>query len=173
MNPKQNAAGPSGTAPQRFPRWDDLPDIDLYLDQVLSLMDRYLAACVPVCQGHVVTASMINNYVKLRVMPPPVKKRYGRLHLAYCIVIALLKQVLPIQEVKALLRHLFEEDPSGAAQAFDRFCALQERAFADAQRRASSARDAAAQTALAVELAAQANACKSTAQRLMAHPLDP
>ena len=97
------AAWSAGLAAQRLPRWDELPDIDLYLDQVLTLLDKYLGPFLPENGGHALTASMINNYVKLRIVPAPVKKRYGRVQLAYLLVIGLLKQVLPIPDVKTLL----------------------------------------------------------------------
>ena len=87
------AAWSAGLAAQRLPRWDELPDIDLYLDQVLTLLDKYLGPFLPENGGHALTASMINNYVKLRIVPAPVKKRYGRVQLAYLLVIGLLKQV--------------------------------------------------------------------------------
>ena len=61
-------------AGQRLPRWEELPDLELYMDQVLSLMDRYLGDC-PGFDRKGLTASMVNNYVKLGVMPPPVKKK--------------------------------------------------------------------------------------------------
>lgn len=68
------AAWSAGLAAQRLPRWDELPDIDLYLDQVLTLLDKYLGPFLPENGGHALTASMINNYVKLRIVPAPVKK---------------------------------------------------------------------------------------------------
>ncbi|MFR9161525.1 MAG: DUF1836 domain-containing protein [Ruthenibacterium lactatiformans] len=67
------AAWSAGLAAQRLPRWDELPDIDLYLDQVLTLLDKYLGPFLPENGGHALTASMINNYVKLRIVPAPVK----------------------------------------------------------------------------------------------------
>ena len=104
------AAWSAGLAAQRLPRWDELPDIDLYLDQVLTLLDKYLGPFLPENGGHALTASMINNYVKLRIVPAPVKKRYGRVQLAYLLVIGLLKQVLPIPDVKALLESQFQDE---------------------------------------------------------------
>ena len=100
------AAWSAGLAAQRLPRWDELPDIDLYLDQVLTLLDKYLGPFLPENGGHALTASMINNYVKLRIVPAPVKKRYGRVQLAYLLVIGLLKQVLyefPLKELDLFL----------------------------------------------------------------------
>ena len=73
------AAWSAGLAAQRLPRWDELPDIDLYLDQVLTLLDKYLGPFLPENGGHALTASMINNYVKLRIVPAPLWTRPTRL----------------------------------------------------------------------------------------------
>lgn len=172
------AAWSAGLAAQRLPRWDELPDIDLYLDQVLTLLDKYLGPFLPENGGHALTASMINNYVKLRIVPAPVKKRYGRVQLAYLLVIGLLKQVLPIPDVKALLESQFEgaqeqtdggAEKRGFAKAFDCFCTLQETAFADMARQAAQLETAAGtRPALAMEMAVRANASKTLAEKLIA-----
>ena len=65
-------------ASQRLPRWAELPDLELYMDQVLSLVERYLGS-YPGFDGKGLTASMVNNYVKLGVMPAPVKTTRRRL----------------------------------------------------------------------------------------------
>ncbi len=80
-----------------LPRWEELPDIDLYMDQVLSLTARYLDPM----QIKPVTAAMINNYVKLQLIPKPVKKRYSRMHVAYIFAIAVLKDVFEISQIQA------------------------------------------------------------------------
>ena len=80
-----------------LPRWEKLPDIDLYMDQVLSLTDRYLNP-----MGlRPLTAAMINNYVKLQLIPKPVGKRYTRMHVAYIFAIAVLKDVFEIAQIKS------------------------------------------------------------------------
>lgn len=56
-----------------MPRWDDLPEIDLYMDQVISVTDKLLSS-LSVEDTPILTPSMINNYVKNRIIPPPVKK---------------------------------------------------------------------------------------------------
>ena len=165
------AAWSAGLAAQRLPRWDELPDIDLYLVQVLTLLDKYLGPFLPENGGHALTASMINNYVKLRIVPAPVKKRYGRVQLAYLLVIGLLKQVLPIPDVKTLLESQFEggAEKRGFAKAFDCFCTLQETAFADMARQAAQLETAAGtRPALAMEMAVRANASKTLAEKLIA-----
>ena len=85
----------------RLPRWEELPDLELYMDQVLGLMQRYLGAC-PGFDDKGLTASMVNNYVKMGALPPPRKKRYSREHLARLLVICILKASLPISAIERL-----------------------------------------------------------------------
>jgi len=84
-----------------LPDWDSLPQLDLYMDQVILLLNRYLSPIVR--EEKYVTASIINNYVRMKVMPPPVKKRYARVHLAYLIIICTLKQSLSISCIQRML----------------------------------------------------------------------
>lgn len=101
-----------------LPRWDELPDLELYMDQVLSLMERYLGA-YPGYDRKGLTASMVNNYVKQGVMPPPVKKKYNRTHLAHLVMICVLKGSFPIELIKNLILAASGElDGAG----YDRFC---------------------------------------------------
>lgn len=86
----------------KLPYWDELPEIELYMDQVIVLMEKYLS--LHISNGDkIITPSMINNYVKLGIMPAPIKKRYSRIHIAYLIIICSLKQVIPIPEIKRLI----------------------------------------------------------------------
>ena len=105
MSSKEQAkTAPAGASEPRgaLPAWEDLPDIDLYMDQVVSLMTRYLG---PVAEdgGKALTASMVNNYVKTGLVPPPAKKRYAREHLAYLAIVCSLKAVLPLSGIRELL----------------------------------------------------------------------
>ena len=84
-----------------LPDWESLPELDLYMDQVILLLNRYLSPMVG--EEKYVTASIINNYVRMKVMPPPVKKRYARVHLAYLIIICTLKQSLSISCIQRML----------------------------------------------------------------------
>lgn len=86
-----------------LPDWDSLPQLDLYMDQVILLLTRYLTPIDRDAEEKFVTASIINNYVRMRVIPPPVKKRYSRIHLAYLVVICTLKQSLSISCIQRLL----------------------------------------------------------------------
>lgn len=84
-----------------LPDWEGLPELDLYMDQVILLLNRYLSPMAG--EEKYVTASIINNYVRMKVMPPPVKKRYARIHLAYLIIICTLKQSLSISCIRRML----------------------------------------------------------------------
>ena len=86
-----------------LPDWDELPQLDLYMDQVILLLKRYLAPLGRSGEEKAITASIINNYVPMKVMPPPVKKRYSRVHLAYLIIICTLKQSLSISCIQRML----------------------------------------------------------------------
>lgn len=90
---------------ERFelPDWESLPQLDLYMDQVILLLTRYLPPMDRDSDERTITASIINNYVRMKVVPPPVKKRYSRVHLAYLVIICTLKQSLSISCIQRLL----------------------------------------------------------------------
>lgn len=95
-------------AEKSLPPWNELPDIELYMDQLTGLVNRYLGNTT---KDRMLTASMVNNYVKMKVMPAPTKKKYTREHLMYLIVICVLKQVMPLSAVDAVLRAGLETTP--------------------------------------------------------------
>lgn len=80
-------------------RWNDLPKFPVYCDQLLQIVQDELSF-MQIGDERLITKSMVNNYVKWSMMPKPVKKKYDKLHIAYVIVITILKQVLPISEIK-------------------------------------------------------------------------
>lgn len=86
-----------------LPDWDSLPQLDLYMDQVIILLNQYLEPLTREEDEKAVTASIINNYVRMKVMPPPVKKKYSRVHLACLIIICILKQSLSISCIQRML----------------------------------------------------------------------
>ena len=87
----------------RLPRWEELPDIELYMDQVIALMGKYLQG-VTAGDEKLLTPSMVNNYVKLGLMPAPVKKKYSRSHLAHLIIICAMKRVMPMSAIGELIQ---------------------------------------------------------------------
>ncbi|MBS5140989.1 MAG: DUF1836 domain-containing protein [Clostridium sp.] len=85
----------------------DIPKIDLYMDQVTTFMDQALAPYKRLSDGKVLTKTMINNYTKAKVLPPPVKKKYGRTHIMLLIMIFHLKSVLSIKDIATLFQPIF------------------------------------------------------------------
>lgn len=142
-----------------LPRYEALPDIELYMDQVIGLLNKYLAPLYT--DGAPVTASMINNYVKLRLLPPPVKKKYNRLHLAYLIVITVTKQVMPITEARLLLQLVAQNTEQ---QAYNDFCTAQEQAL----RRAADTAMQITQESGALQKAVQNAVVCATADKMFA-----
>lgn len=90
----------------KLPSWEMLPTIGLYMDQMITLMNEYLGI-FPIAEGKnstdVITASTINNYVRLGVMPAPIKKKYMRTHIAYLIIFCTLKITFSISEIGNLI----------------------------------------------------------------------
>lgn len=86
-----------------LPEWDSIPNFGLYMDQVISLLEEYLSFIPCDEKNKFVTASTINNYVRLKIMPAPIKRKYYRSHIAYLIFILVLKQTLSINDVQKLV----------------------------------------------------------------------
>lgn len=111
---------------QRPSDWDSLPDIPLYMDQLLSLMNRQTISF----QGDdALTGAMVNNYIKDGVMPRAEGKRYNAEHLADLTAICVLKQVLSVRDI-ALVRS-FALD-GNASERYAGFCRELDRALARA-----------------------------------------
>lgn len=87
--------------------WERIPDIDLYMDQVISYMERQHLGLNPE-GGESLTSSMINNYIKHGLLPRAKGKRYDREHIGYLTAICLLKQVLTVNETGVLLKNVME-----------------------------------------------------------------
>ena len=85
----------------------DIPNIDLYMDQVTTFMDEQLASTKRYPDDKILTKTMINNYTKAKVLPPPVKKKYGRTHIMLLIMIFHLKSVLSIKDIATLFQPIF------------------------------------------------------------------
>ena len=88
-----------------YPKWEDIPNIDLYLDQVLLYVNQVCAPISPDKEKGL-TASMVNNYVKHGYLTKPDKKKYQRKQIARLIAITTLKSVFSIQEIAQTLNSL-------------------------------------------------------------------
>ena len=104
----------------KLPRWRELPDLDIYMDQVISLLSRYFEG-YPGCDEKGITSSMVNNYVKQGIIPPPQSKKYNRIHLAYLIIICIMKNIMPISMVGKAIRGKTETE-TDYEELYNRFC---------------------------------------------------
>jgi hypothetical protein len=84
----------------RLPRYHEIPNVGLYLEQTGQYINEYLEPVLPGC----LTSSMISNYVKKGLISSPVKKQYGREQIAYLLFIAVAKQVLSLDALQSFIR---------------------------------------------------------------------
>ena len=83
---------------------EDIPDIDLYMDQVTTFMDSRLKNTTRhPDEDKVLTKTMINNYAKNDLLPPPIKKKYSKEHVLLLIFIYYYKGLLSINDIQTLL----------------------------------------------------------------------
>lgn len=88
---------------------DDIPNIDLYMDQVTTFMDQHMRATTRNPQeDKILTKTMINNYAKNDLLPPPVKKKYSKEHVLVLIFIYYFKGILSIGDIQELLHPITE-----------------------------------------------------------------
>jgi len=111
----------------RCPRYDELPTIPLYSDQVIDLLNQYVSPFLPPDSDAAITPTMINNYVKQRIIPPPVKKRYGQEHIALLYCVCMLKHAFSVSEIAQLLH--IQSNSYALSQAYDYFCVEFEKAL--------------------------------------------
>lgn len=152
-----------------LPKWEELPELDLYMDQVLTLIDRYLSPVIQPEKHTLLTSSMVNNYVKLGLIPAPEKKRYSKQHVAFLVAITLLKQVLTIPEIKEGI--LFQGKAVGIREAYNLFCEEQEQAIHIACRQAQGEAVSIAQQEVRFDYLAVKAATASFAAKLLAEKM--
>ena len=87
----------------------EVPNIDLYMDQVTTFMDEHLSDCKRREDDKILTKTMINNYTKNNLLPPPVKKKYSKEHLYVLTFIYYFKNLLSISDIQTLLNPLTEQ----------------------------------------------------------------
>lgn len=146
--------------------WDQLPELELYMDQVITFMNRKLEP-FSADDDHILTPSMINNYVKDGVLPRPVCKKYSQEHLAMLMMLCSLKSVLTLPEINILLQGLTE---NGAVyEQYPAFAEVYGKALKDVMARIHNApeQDKDVLYKLALQLALEANARHVTAARIL------
>lgn len=93
----------TGLKELKLPRYKDLPDFGIYSEQLVEIVNKALEAMFD--KDNKLTKSMVNNYVKHKIMPSPIKKRYFRNHIVYCIVITVFKNNLSMTEIDGGILH--------------------------------------------------------------------
>ncbi|NLB90905.1 MAG: DUF1836 domain-containing protein [Clostridiales bacterium] len=101
-----------------FPKWEELPDIPLYMDQVILLLEQALKVFID--EEKTITPAMVNNYVKHGLLSAPVKKKYDKKHVVILFIISVCKRVLSINEIVAMTKALIEE--WGEEKMYTLFC---------------------------------------------------
>ena len=144
-----------------------MPEIYLYMDQVITYMDKQLKLFERNENTRLLTSSMINNYVKDNVLERPEQKKYSKEHLAMLTMICMLKQVLSIQDISQLLKSLTEH--ISKTELYDQFRITQAKVLEDiclrVNQTAEEGKDAL--TKLALELSIEANARRTAAERIL------
>lgn len=86
----------------------DIPNIDLYMDQVTTFMEEQLRSTKRFPEDKILTKTMINNYAKNNLLPPPTKKKYSKEHVLMLIFVYYFKNLLSIKDIETLLKPLSE-----------------------------------------------------------------
>ncbi len=155
----------------KFPNYENFPDIDLYMDQVVTYLEKNLQVLSTSSLDKIVTSSMINNYVKGEVITAPIQKKYNREHLALIEETCSLKQVLSIAEIKQILDTQYKD--GNKASAFNEFKNLHSVEFDKAineceeELKNIDKNDISKLTNLALELAVSANAKITISKRIL------
>lgn len=103
---------------QRPVAWEQLPDFALYMDQVLSYMDRQV---IRFDEDDGLTSAMVNNYTKSGLVPRAAGKKYNREHLAYLTAICVLKRVMSTRDMDLLIKQELQGGRS-VADGYAAFC---------------------------------------------------
>ena len=111
------------------PRYHELSDMGLYLEQVIGVVSQALAP-ISTQGNEIITGAMISNYIKNNALPSPVKKKYYREHLCYMIVLGILKQVFTVQQIGKFFK--IQQQTYDLQTAYDYFCTEFENALKEA-----------------------------------------
>ena len=112
-----------------IPRWNELPTLDLYMDQVIALIDTTLGAFFSEIGAASLTKNMVNNYVKAKIVDAPVNKKYPKLSVAMIIVVYILKNCYATDEIGKLIKLGISLEATEIT--YNRFCEDIENAVSD------------------------------------------
>ena len=130
---------------------EDVPGIDLYMDQVTTFMDSQLKSSKRYEDDKILTKTMINNYAKNRLLPPPEKKKYSREHMLLLIFIYYFKTILSIKDIETVLKPLKGKYFSGEEEVelsdlYEEVCRMEKNRIAPLQETVKAAYDRSRET---------------------------
>lgn len=143
--------------------WEDLPDLALYMDQLVSYMSRQL---IRFDEGSALTSAMVNNYIKDGLVPRAEGKRYGPIHLGYLTAVVALKQVLTVRDIGALMEagRATEKSPP---ELYGFFCDALDRALAGTAQSIDPEEDQSDLAKMALDFAVRSYANQLACQRIL------
>lgn len=148
---------------ERPTSWEDLPDLSLYMDQIISYMPRQL---IHFDDHDALTSAMVNNYIKEGVVPRADGKRYGPTHLAHLTAVCALKKVLPVRSVGSLLQAGMETGKDAPA-LYNYFCQALDHALLDTAQTIDENASELEMTKLALYLAVRSYANQLACARIL------
>lgn len=152
-------------------KWEQIPDLDLYMDQVINYMERQHIG-LGESGDETLTSAMVNNYVKHGLLPRAKGKKYSREHMSYLTAICLLKQVLSVGETGALLEK--EMEHCSIESFYEKYLRTLDAAFSETADMIEPDADDEELTALALSMAVESYAkmlaCKKILQALDTSP---
>lgn len=150
---------------------DEFPRILLYMDQLLTFFEEHLGVFRRSQRDGILTKTMVNNYVKARLLPPPVKKKYSREQMMQLLLICHLKNVLSIEDLRRLTGAGKTGEWQGDVADYFRVYSEAEQGALESLRQRLGAFEAAADPEAlrreALRLAAEANILKQAAERML------
>lgn len=148
-----------------------MPDIELYMDQVITFLTRQLNVFSRDELEKSITPSMINNYAKDGIIPRPVHKKYNRTHLSALLMLFSFKQVLPIGDIATFIDR---NDPDHIFHQYETFRAIQDSAISQTSgritemlRHINETKDEEGLKDLAMQLVTEANILSSVAKKIL------
>ena len=103
------------------PLWEELPPIELYMDQLIEYSNSQLKFLVLDDETTLITKSMVNNYVKNSILHPPVKKHYKKYHIAFLIVVLILKRCYSLHEISHIIQIYWDMNDQRINLHYDTF----------------------------------------------------
>ena len=109
---------------------NDIPNIELYMDQVTTFMEKELSSTKRYEEDKILTKTMINNYAKNNLLPPPVKKKYSKEHVLVMIFIYYFKNFLSIKDIETMLdpitkKYFDNEQDFSITSIYEEVCELE------------------------------------------------